>query len=49
MHKYFGALADETKSFDLGIMLVGLAPLIGVAALWTLWPSDQKLGSKTVS
>jgi len=42
MHKYFGALADETKSFDLGIMLVGLAPLIGVAALWLLWPTDKK-------
>lgn len=47
MHKYFGALADETKSFDLGIMLVGLAPLIGVAALWLLWPTDNKTSMKS--
>lgn len=40
-HKWFGRLADQNKSYDLGIMLVGLAPLIGVLAMWLLWPSDR--------
>jgi len=42
MHKYFGRLADETGSFDTGIMLVGWAPMIGVVAMWLLWPSDHE-------
>jgi ACS family hexuronate transporter-like MFS transporter len=42
MHKYFGRLADETGSFDTGIMLVGWAPMIGVIAMWLLWPSDHE-------
>lgn len=40
-HKWFGRLADQSKSYDLGIMLVGLAPLIGVLAMWLLWPKDK--------
>ena len=33
----FGKLYDTTKSFDLGIALAGLTPLIGFAALILLW------------
>lgn len=40
-HKWFGRLADQSKSYDLGIMLVGLAPLIGVLAMWLLWRHDR--------
>lgn len=40
-HKWFGRLADQSKSYDLGIMLVGLAPLIGVIAMWLLWSKDR--------
>ena len=40
-HKWFGKLADDSKSYDTGIMLVGLAPLIGVLAMWILWPKDK--------
>ncbi len=40
-HKWFGRLADQSKSYDVGIMLVGLAPLIGVLAMWLLWRKDK--------
>lgn len=40
-HKWFGRLADQSKSYDVGIMLVGLAPLIGVLAMWILWRKDK--------
>jgi ACS family hexuronate transporter-like MFS transporter len=38
MHSLFGAMVDRTKSFDLGMALAGLAPLLGVASLALLWP-----------
>lgn len=37
MHKLFGAIIDRTKSFDLGMAMAGLAPLIGVVSLALLW------------
>lgn len=37
MHKLFGRLVDETKSFDLGMALAGLAPWLGVLAMKLLW------------
>jgi len=37
MHKLFGRLVDETKSFDLGMAMAGLAPWLGVLAMWLLW------------
>ena len=37
MHKLFGAIIDKTKSFDLGMAMAGLAPLIGVVSLALLW------------
>lgn len=37
MHKLFGRVVDETKSFDLGMALAGLAPWLGVVAMHLLW------------
>ena len=37
MHKWFGREIDATKSYDVGLALVGWAPLIGFAALLLLW------------
>ena len=34
VHKYFGRYVDQTQSFDLGIAVVGLTPLVGYLALW---------------
>ncbi len=41
MHSLFGKLVDETKSFDLGMALAGLAPLLGIASLALLWPNPE--------
>jgi ACS family hexuronate transporter-like MFS transporter len=40
MHKLFGRMVDETKSFDLGMAMAGLAPWLGVIAMKLLW--DRK-------
>ncbi len=45
VHRYFGAYVDRTRSFDLGIALVGLAPLLGLFAMLTLWPREKTQGS----
>jgi len=37
MHKWFGHEIDATKSYDLGLALIGWAPLLGFAALLLLW------------
>jgi MFS transporter, ACS family, hexuronate transporter len=37
MHKLFGKMVDQTRSFDLGLALAGLAPWLGVLAMWLLW------------
>ena len=37
MHKLFGRLVDETKSFDLGMAMAGLVPWLGVIAMKLLW------------
>jgi len=36
----FGKLVDQTGSFDMGIALAGLTPLVGFAALRLLWGRD---------
>lgn len=42
LQKLFGRLVDQTESYDLGISLVGWAPMIGFLALLVLWRrSDQ--------
>lgn len=38
LQKIFGRVVDQTKSFDEGLALVGLAPLIGILLLLFLWP-----------
>jgi ACS family hexuronate transporter-like MFS transporter len=43
VHKYFGRLIDQTKSFDLGIALVGWAPLAGLVIFLLLWPKHETL------
>ena len=45
VHKYFGRLIDETGSFDLGIALVGWAPLVGLVAFLTLWTMHSEASS----
>lgn len=44
VQKYFGRLVDQTQSFDLGIALIGWAPLVGLVVFLLLWP--QHGGSK---
>jgi sugar phosphate permease len=39
--KIFGWLADETKSFNEGIALAGLTPLLGCVALMLLWKEPK--------
>jgi len=42
VHKYFGRHVDQTHSFDLGIAIVGLTPLIGYLALVLFWDKPAK-------
>jgi ACS family hexuronate transporter-like MFS transporter len=41
---YLGAHIEKTKSYEIGLLMVGLAPLVGLAALVSLWPKphDQR-------
>jgi len=41
VHKYFGRMVDRSGSFDLGICLTGLAPLIGYIAIRLLWHKPE--------
>lgn len=41
MHKLFGKLVDQTKSFDLGMAMAGLAPWLGVIAMALLWDRSR--------
>ncbi|MCA9086782.1 MAG: MFS transporter [Planctomycetaceae bacterium] len=41
---HLGAYIQENKSYDLGLLIVGLAPVLGLAALVLLWPG--KAGRK---
>jgi ACS family hexuronate transporter-like MFS transporter len=47
IHKLFGRLVDETKSFDLGMAMAGLVPWLGVLAMWLLWDRDKPDGKTT--
>jgi ACS family hexuronate transporter-like MFS transporter len=42
VHKYFGRHVDQTHSFDLGIAIVGLTPLVGYLALVLFWDKPRK-------
>ncbi|HSH16498.1 MAG TPA: MFS transporter [Verrucomicrobiae bacterium] len=37
IQRLFGMLADHTGSFDLGLSLAGLLPLLAVIPLWLFW------------
>ena len=45
--KLFGWIADETKSFNEGIALAGLTPLLGYAALILLWREPNREPGKS--
>lgn len=40
LHSLFGLVVDRTKSYDLGLVLAGLAPWLGVIAMKVLWRRD---------
>lgn len=42
MHKIFGKLVDQTRSYDLGMALAGLAPWLGVLAMLLLWGREKR-------
>jgi len=39
--KLFGALADATHSFNIGLVLASFLPLLAVLPLWLFWKSDN--------
>lgn len=41
LQRLFGVLADRTGSFDLGLALAGLLPLLAVLPLWLLWKNPK--------
>jgi ACS family hexuronate transporter-like MFS transporter len=45
---YLGRHIEATKSYQLGLVIVGLAPLIGLIALWLLWPVKKEVVERTV-
>ncbi len=49
VHKYFGRLIDETGSFDLGIALVGWAPIVGLVVFLVLWPMNSSAESRSTT
>ena len=46
VHKYFGRYVDQTHSFDLGITIVGLTPLVGYLALLLFW--DKRINAERI-
>src|SRR6185369_214770 len=44
IHTYFGRYIDKTQSFDLGIALAGLTPILGFIIFCLLWnPRNESL------
>jgi ACS family hexuronate transporter-like MFS transporter len=41
LHSFFGMVVDRTKSYDLGLLMAGLAPWLGVFSLMLLWKKDD--------
>jgi ACS family hexuronate transporter-like MFS transporter len=41
LHSLFGMVADRSKSYDLGLVIAGLAPWIGIFAMKFLWRRDD--------
>lgn len=44
LQKYFGRMVDQTGSFNEGIALAGLTPLLGYVALMLLWREPAAVG-----
>jgi ACS family hexuronate transporter-like MFS transporter len=42
LHTAFGKLADATGSYDLGLVLAGLSPWLGVISMAILWRSSKQ-------
>jgi ACS family hexuronate transporter-like MFS transporter len=42
IQKLFGRLADQTGSFDLGLVLACLLPLLATVALWLFWEKPAR-------
>lgn len=42
LHSLFGWVADKTGSYDLGLVIAGLAPWIGVMAMRMLWQPQRQ-------
>lgn len=47
VHKEFGRLIDQTGSFDLGLALVGWAPLLAFVVLWFFWERPPRMVTAT--
>jgi ACS family hexuronate transporter-like MFS transporter len=43
LQKLFGLLADRTGSFDLGLAMAGLLPLLAVIPLWLFWKNKTSI------
>jgi ACS family hexuronate transporter-like MFS transporter len=43
LHPAFGALVDVTKSYDVGMSLVSIVPVVGWAAMFWLWPRTESI------
>jgi MFS transporter, ACS family, hexuronate transporter len=42
VHRLFGVYVDRTGSFDVGLAMVGLAPMVGLVAMLILWPRQEE-------
>jgi ACS family hexuronate transporter-like MFS transporter len=40
LQKYFGRVVDRTGSFDYGLMMAGLAPVVALIIWLVLWPAE---------
>ena len=40
LQKYFGRVVDRTGSFDYGLMMAGLAPVVALTIWLVLWPGE---------
>ena len=38
-----GARIQETRSYDVGLVIAGLAPIVGLAALLVLWKPTKAM------
>jgi ACS family hexuronate transporter-like MFS transporter len=47
LQKAFGRVIDQTGSFDTGIGLAGLAPIVAIAVVMAFWPHAAAAGDRT--